>query len=51
MNKEKFTEAVEVVMKYIAENHDPHTRVIIDSMRAELLSGEMVHNTDKFIND
>jgi hypothetical protein len=46
-----FEEAVEVVMAYLAENHHPHTKVIIDSDSAELVEGLATHRTEKFIKD
>jgi hypothetical protein len=50
-NKKQFDKSVEVVMKYLCENHNPHSKVIIDGTTAELLYGKKVHITDKFIID
>lgn len=36
-----FKTAVQPLVDYLRENHDPHTRVIVDSSSAELLSGEI----------
>jgi len=47
--QEAFEKAVEPLMKYLAENHNPHTTVIVNSTDAELLSGEINHQTSKFI--
>ncbi len=57
MNKEEdttqksFEEATEVVMKYLAENHHPHTMIIINSTSAQLFEGVKVHNTEKYLLD
>jgi len=48
---ESFERAVEPVMKWLAENKNPHAKIIIDSGSAELVVGEMNHQTDKFIKD
>lgn len=49
--KPSFEQAVEPLMKYMAENHHPHTMVIVDSDSAQLLEGQKTHRTDKFILD
>lgn len=46
-----FEEAVEPLMKWLAENCHPHTCVIVDGGHAELFEGCKVHNTDRFILD
>ena len=51
MKEEEFKQAVEVVMKYLAENHHPHTIITIDSTSAQVYEGVMVHNTEKFLLD
>ena len=53
MSKEdlEFEKAVEVVIKYMAENHHPHTTIIIDATSAQLLEGLKVHNTEKYLVD
>lgn len=51
LDNEQFKSAVESVMKYLAKNHHPHTKVIIDSDSAELVEGIVIHRTDKFIKD
>ncbi|EFA5318582.1 hypothetical protein EYX56_04920 [Escherichia coli] len=48
---DQFTASVEAVMKYLADNHHPHTKIIIDSDSAELVEGIATHRTDKFIKD
>ncbi|WP_253378578.1 hypothetical protein [unidentified bacterial endosymbiont] len=51
LDNEEFKSSVEAVMKYLAENHHPHTKVIIDSDSAELVEGLATHRTEKFIKD
>lgn len=51
LESEKFKSSVEAVMKYLAENHHPHTKVIIDSDSAELVEGLATHRTDELIKD
>ncbi|MBQ0327822.1 hypothetical protein J9231_08145 [Providencia rettgeri] len=53
-NQDKLKEfelVVEPVMKWLAENHHPHTKAIIESDRAELLVSTMATVADKFIVD
>ena len=53
-NQDKLKEfelVVEPVMKWLAENHHPHTKVTIESGSAELLVSTMATVTDKFIVD
>lgn len=49
--KVAFERAVKPVMKYLAENHHPHTKIIIDSNIAELVEGIKTVVTDEFIVD
>lgn len=51
LDNEELKSSVEAVMKYLAENHHPHTKVIIDSDSAELVEGLATHRTEKFIKD
>ena len=46
-----FEEAVRPLIKYLAENHNPHVTVIVTSNGAELLLGETIFNTDDYIKD
>lgn len=46
-----FYNVVEPVMEFINNHFDPHTRVIIDTTSAEILSGIACHNTMKFVKD
>lgn len=40
--QDAFTEACRPLIKYLAENHHPHTTVILNSTGAELLEGQKV---------
>lgn len=46
-----FIAAAEPLMKYLAENHNPHTTAIVTCTDAELVTGEMSHSTDAFLKD
>lgn len=50
MNPE-FIKAVEPAIKWLNENCHPHTMILIDGTRAELLEGQMTHRTEEFIKD
>ena len=47
----EFEAVVKPVIKYMAENHHPHTTVIIDSISAELLEGQRVIHTEEYLRD
>lgn len=47
----EWEEACEVLMKWMAENVNPHTNVILSANSAELVEGARVHNTNKFLVD
>lgn len=47
----KFKEAAMPLMKWLAENFHPHTKVIVDSSRAELVEGVSAFNDDEFLKD
>ena len=49
--QEKFQEAVRPLMKYLAENHHPHTSVYVTSNTAELLEGQKCLSTNEYIVD
>lgn len=54
MKEEKykgFEEAVRPVMKWIAENCHPHTKIIIESNVAELSEGQKILATDEYLID
>jgi hypothetical protein len=50
-NQIYFEELSKIVMKYLAENHNPHTSIIITSTSAELVQGKYAIQTDEFIPD
>jgi len=47
----RFELACEPLIKWLNDNANPHSTVIVNSTSAELLSGEMNYNTDKFVKD
>lgn len=49
IGREKFEEAVRPLMKYLSENHHPHTLVMVHSTSAEILEGLRMFNTKEFI--
>ena len=49
--KVDFENVVKPVMKFLAENHHPHTKILIDSNVAELVEGIKTVVTDEFIVD
>jgi hypothetical protein len=49
--QEKFEEAVRPLMKYLAENHHPHTSIYVTSRTAELLEGQKCLSTNEYIVD
>ncbi len=49
--KERFNEAVKPLMKYMAENHQPHTMVVVDSNTAQLYESKRVFQSDEFLVD
>jgi len=50
-NINSFDKAVEPAIRYLLENHNPHTKIYIDYSNAELLSGEKNHNLNNEIPD
>lgn len=48
---EEFKKVIEPVMKYLAENHHPHVKIIVDSTNAELVEGLWSHNNSEFLKD
>lgn len=49
--KPTFEESVEPLMKFLAENHHPHTTCIVVCNRAELVEGIETYLNDEFIVD
>jgi hypothetical protein len=48
---ETFESVTEPLMKYLSENHHPHTMVEVESNKATLWEGQKSNVTDKFILD
>lgn len=46
-----FKKAVEPAIRYLLQNHNPHTKIYIDYERAELLKGEKCHNLNSEVPD
>ena len=46
-----FESACKPLMKYLCENHDPHTKVIVEGNCAVLLEGQKSFNTNEYILD
>lgn len=46
-----FADSVRPLMKYLGENHHPHTTVIVDVTNAELLEGSIAYNSKEFVKD
>lgn len=51
MKQEEFEEAVRPLMKWMAENCHPHTKIIIESNVAELVEGVKVIQTNEYLID
>jgi len=49
--KEEFEKASAPLIKFLNDHANPHSTVIVTTMVAELLSGEIVYNTDEFVKD
>ena len=47
----EFIEVVEPVIKWMNENCHPHHFIKITHTTAELLEGQMVHHTEKYLQD
>jgi len=49
--KLSFEESVKPLMKYLGENHHPHTSVYVRNDLAELLEGKEVFGTKDYVKD
>jgi hypothetical protein len=49
--QEKFEEAVRPLMKYLAENHHPHTSVYVTSRETALSEFQLCLSTDEYLVD
>lgn len=50
-DREEFIKVAEPLIKYLCENHHPHTTVIVTSTNAELMVGEISHVTHEHLKD
>ena len=48
---QEFEQLSKPLIKWLNDNQDPHTKIIIDCVSAEVVSGKMVIHTEEFIND
>lgn len=51
LKQKSFEEAAKPLMKWLNENANPHSTVIVTPTNAELLSGEMCIYTEQFLED
>ena len=49
--QQKFEEAVRPLMKYLAENHDPHTSVYVTASETALSQSQHCLSTNEYIVD
>lgn len=49
--KQEFELLAKPLIKFINDNYHPHCIIVIDSMSAQIFSGEMVITTKEFLND
>lgn len=49
--QEKFEEVVRPLMKYLAENHHPHTSVYVTSRETALLEFQLCLSTNEYLID
>ena len=49
--KTEFEKAVKPLIKFLAENYDPHTKIIVENNRAEIVYGSASIVTNEFIID
>jgi len=47
----EFEKAVRPLMKWVAENYDPHTKILISYDKAEILQEKMGLPTEDYIQD
>ena len=49
--KNQFEELAKPLIKFIAENLHPHTKIIVENYYAEIVEGVSVFSTNEFINN
>lgn len=45
----EFEELVRPLIKYLAENHNPHTSIIITNTSAEIVEGKLCFHTEDYL--
>lgn len=50
-SKSELLIAAEPLIKYLNENHHPHTMIIVEHTKVELYEGQQVENTNEFLID
>lgn len=48
---QEFKDVTDAVIKYLNDNFHPHTKIIIDTNRAEVVEGVMAIKNDRHIKD
>ena len=48
---EEFKRVADELIKWLADNVDPHTKAIVDCTSAELVEGVVVHRNDEHLKD
>ena len=48
---EKFHELAKPLIRWLNDTYSPHTKIIIDTSSAEVVSGEIAFFTEEFIKD
>ncbi len=54
MNEEQqkaFESAAKLLMKYLAENHNPHTLIVMSSTDCQVLGSVLCLETNEFLTD
>ena len=51
IENQTFEEAVKPLMKWLSENKNPHTYVIVSGVTSEMVGGVEVINTQEFLID
>lgn len=51
LTQEEFKTLCKPLIKYLNDNHHPHTHIVIDSTRAELSEWIICIHTEEFLKD
>ncbi len=49
--RKEFETLADGLIKYLNDNHNPHTKIIIDNSSAEIVGGERCYRTEKHWKD